>query len=231
MVCPLRACYPRASATRSRTSGTHRDSWRAMWFLSPIWTRKALHEGKNPSVSPPRTASILPFTSARPPRQRQGPSARTEPAHATTLSGRKEGDQCSRSAASLHRVLGSARTVLRDRAPPEMPEQWAEYSLGSLVTDWQNAGSEQNATRSRLSYAPANRVASQRVPGRAPPALPVGLCATFRDSTLARIMRERTRTLTPTLCLAEGERAISMPSPPGGEGQGEGERTTRNAYS
>jgi len=34
---------------------------------------------------------------------------------------------------------------------------------------------------------------------------------------LARIMREHTRTLTPTLSLSEGEGAISMPSPPPGE--------------
>jgi hypothetical protein len=34
---------------------------------------------------------------------------------------------------------------------------------------------------------------------------------------LARIMREHTRTLTPTLSLSEGEGAISMPSPPPAE--------------
>ena len=33
---------------------------------------------------------------------------------------------------------------------------------------------------------------------------------------LARIMREHTRTLTPTLSLSEGEGVISMPSPPQG---------------
>jgi len=49
---------------------------------------------------------------------------------------------------------------------------------------------------------------------------------------LVRIMREHTRTLTPTLSLSEGEGAISMPSPPPGErDRVRGERTTRNVYS
>src|SRR5882724_9999361 len=46
-------------------------------------------------------------------------------------------------------------------------------------------------------------------------------------SALARIMREHTRPLTPTLSLSEGEGAISMPSPPTGPNGGEGNGVAR----
>src|SRR5207247_10841752 len=55
------------------------------------------------------------------------------------------------------------------------------------------------------------------------------------EDVLTRIMREHTRTLTPTLSLSDTLRRrgshFDALSPSGGEGQGEGARTTRNAYS
>ena len=63
MVCPRRARDPRASATRSRMSGARIATPGAR---SSIRTASALHEGTSPSGSPPQTASIPPFASARP---------------------------------------------------------------------------------------------------------------------------------------------------------------------